>query len=89
VQEMPLARELPEGSLDVLARALEDECRHLHGRYMSLSPALGTTLAGIRGVVALLLRPAGRIRSLKMALTPRTRRTAPADQAATAGRQRH
>ena len=88
VQAMPLGRELPEGSLDVLARALEDECRHLHGRYISLSPALGVTLEGSRGVVAQLLRPAGRIRSLKMALTPRVRRTAPADQAAIAGRQR-
>ena len=55
----------------------------------ALSPALGVTLEGSRGVVAQLLRPAGRIRSLKMALTPRVRRTAPADQAATAGRQRH
>ena len=90
VQAMPPGRELPEGSLDVLARALEDECRHLHGRYMSLLARPGRHSGGKpRRVVAQLLRPAGRMRSLKMALTPRARRTAPADQAAAAGRQRH
>jgi CHAD domain-containing protein len=89
VQALPPGRELPEGSLGVLARALEDECRHLHGRYISLSPALRATIEGNRRVVAQLLRPSGRFRSLKMALATRTRRPAPADQVSTAGRQRH
>ena len=88
VQAMPLGRELPEGSLDVLARALEDECRHLHGRYISLSPALGVTLRGKPGR----RRPtaaAGRPHSQSQDGTDAaSRRTAPADQAAIAGRQR-
>ena len=82
-------RELPEGSLDVLARALEDECRHLHGRYISLAPALRATLDGKRGASSpQLLRPAGRMRSAQdgtdATSTPDPRA---ADQAATAGRR--
>src|SRR4030095_676016 len=85
VQSLPLARNLPEGSLDVVARALEDECRHLHGRYISLSPTLRATIQSTRSVVAQLLRPAGRFRSLKMTLTPRMRRPAASGSVANAG----
>jgi CHAD domain-containing protein len=74
VQALPPGRKLPEGSLGVLARALEDECRYIHGRYLFLSPALRTTIEGTRPIVAQLLRPAGRSRSLKMALPARSHR---------------
>jgi CHAD domain-containing protein len=76
VQALPPSRERPEGSLTALARALEDECRHLHGRYIVLSPALLTTIDSTRHVVAQLVRPASRRRGLKMTLTPKTRRSA-------------
>ena len=33
-------RPLPRAGLEVMARALEDECRHLHGRYIASMPAL-------------------------------------------------
>ena len=59
---MPLARELPEGSSTCSrgrSKRVPASPRPLH----VLSPALGTTAGGNPGVVALLLRPAGRIRS--------------------------
>jgi CHAD domain-containing protein len=89
VQARPPARELPEGSLAALARALEEECRHLHGRYIALSPALRATIDGTRPVLAQLVRPAGRRRPLKMALAPKKRRPAADAPAATGARVRH
>jgi CHAD domain-containing protein len=68
VQALPPARELPEDSLPAVARALEEECRHLHGRYIALTPALRITTEGTRQVCAQLVRPAGSRRSLKMVL---------------------
>jgi CHAD domain-containing protein len=88
VQSLPPSRKLPEGSLAVVARALEDECRHLHGRYIFSTPALPATVEACRSVVAQLLRPSGRSRSLKMALTPRPGRAAATPRVAAAARQR-
>jgi CHAD domain-containing protein len=90
VQALPPARELPEGSLPTLARALEDECRHLHGRYIVLSTALLATVAATRHVVAQLVRPAGRRPNLKMVLPPKVRRPAPdTHMPITGSRQKH
>jgi CHAD domain-containing protein len=88
VQTQPPSRKLPEGSLGVLARALEDECRHIHGRYIFLSPGLRTTIENTRPIVAELLRPSGRSRSLKMALTSRAGRPVAAPRMAAAVRER-
>jgi CHAD domain-containing protein len=85
VQALPVATELPENGLAAVARALEDQCRHLHGRYVSLTPALVATIEGTRRVVADLVRPAGRRKSLKMAL--KGRRPESAATTATAGRR--
>jgi hypothetical protein len=88
VQAAPPARELPEDSLAAVARALEDECRHLHGRYIALSPALRTTVDGTGQVLEQLMRPSARRRSLKMTLLPAIRRVpARAATAATRGRR--
>jgi CHAD domain len=89
VESLPPGRELPEGSLGVLARALEDECRHVHGRYVSASPALRATIEGTRRVVAQLVRPSGRSRSVKMVLASRSRRPAQLDQEQATARHRH
>ena len=60
--------------LEGLARALEDECRHLHARYVAMIPALLEINAGTRGsVVAQLSTRAPR--HLKMTL-PASRRRA-------------
>ena len=85
VQALPAVREIPETALAAVARALEDQCRYLHGRYISLSPALVATIEGTRRVVADLVRPAGRRRSLKMSL--KGRRPGSAAPMATAGRR--
>jgi CHAD domain-containing protein len=87
VQARPPARELPEDSLPTVARALEEECRHLHGRYIALTPALRTTTDGTREVCAQLLRPAGRRRSLKMVLLRKPARRAAAAPAAAADKR--
>ena len=74
VQAAPPARALPEDSLAAVARALEDECRHLHGRYIALSPALRTTVDGTHQVIEQLMRPSPRRRTVKMTLPPAVRR---------------
>jgi CHAD domain-containing protein len=74
VQALPPASELPEGSLAAIARTLEDECRHLHGRYISMTPALRTTMDATRQVVADLARPSTRRRTLKMTVSAKTSR---------------
>jgi hypothetical protein len=70
-----------------VGRALEDACRHLHGRYISLSPGLIATIDGNRQVVADLVRPGRRRRSLKMTLTPKSRRPESGTSMATAARR--
>jgi CHAD domain-containing protein len=65
---------LPEGALNTIALAIEDECRHLHGRYIAAVPAL-TEVVDIakRTVVPQIVRPKARSRTLKMTLTGRSR----------------
>jgi CHAD domain-containing protein len=62
-------RSLPNAGLDVMARMLEEECRHLHGRYIATIPALGEICDGSRAlVVPQLARPQRTRRPLKMTL---------------------
>jgi CHAD domain-containing protein len=68
-------RSTPDAGLAVLARLIEDECRHLHGRYVSLLPALHEAVASARRDVPLRLTPRKRAGSIKMNLAAR-RRTA-------------
>ena len=45
----PTGRPLPDGGLDIIARALEDQCRHLHARYVASIPRLTEVAARRRG----------------------------------------
>ncbi len=71
----PERRGAADGGLDALSRALEEECRHLHGKYLAVYPALlqvGETCNTIVGPQ--LTRPARGSKSLKMSLRgPRTK----------------
>jgi len=64
VQAKPSGRSLPDGGLDVISRSLEDECRHLHGRYVATIPKLIEVVKTTRAVVVPEL--AHRARALKM-----------------------
>jgi CHAD domain-containing protein len=66
----------PDGGLGILSRLLEDECRHLHGRYVALLPALHEALDVARNHVVLRLGAPPRARSArsaKMSLPARRR----------------
>lgn len=73
VQASPARRTPPDAGLEVIAGALERECRYLHGRYVALVPSLKAVAETARGtIVPHLTRPAARARRpLKMALTSR------------------
>ena len=43
VQAQPSGRSLPDGGLDVISRALEDECRHLHAALRRGDPEADST----------------------------------------------
>lgn len=71
VQAAPPARRGgADGGLDAINRALEEECRHLHGKYLAASAALLEISEVCRLVVAPQLARAGarRQKSLKMSL---------------------
>ncbi len=73
VQAEPKVRTLPDGGLDILARALEDKCRHLHARYVASIPRLNEVLEATRSVIIpQLAQPRGAARPLKMTLKART-----------------
>lgn len=81
VQAQPNDRKRPDGGLDIIARALEDQCRHLHARYVAMIPRLNEAVITTRSVVAPLLAQRsvrGRSRTLKMSLKdrPASRRSA-------------
>ncbi len=64
VQAQPSGRSLPDGGLDIISRTLEDECRHLHARYVATMPRLVEANDMTRAVVVPDL--ARRTRALKM-----------------------
>jgi CHAD domain-containing protein len=56
-------------ALEDLARYIEDQCRHLHGRYVALVPALRELTSAVRKtIVPQLARPVRRARAVKMGL---------------------
>jgi CHAD domain-containing protein len=70
VQASPARRTPPDGGLEVIAGALERECRYLHGRYVALIPTLQVVTETTRStIVPHLTRFQARTRRpLKMAL---------------------
>jgi len=74
VQAKPSGRTLPEGGLDIIARVLEDQCRHLHARYVALIPKLTDAIVATRSIVVPQLAhrsTRARKRPLKMTLRGR------------------
>ncbi|HET7697380.1 MAG TPA: CHAD domain-containing protein [Vicinamibacterales bacterium] len=67
-------RSTPDAGLAVLSRLIEDECRHLHGRYVASLPDLATAAAAARRDIP--VRLTARKRSAKMTLAARRRRAA-------------
>jgi CHAD domain-containing protein len=67
-------RSTPDAGLAVLSRLIEDECRHLHGRYVSQLPVLHGAVDAARRDIPLRLAPRGRsARTIKMGLAARRR----------------
>jgi CHAD domain-containing protein len=66
-------RDTPDVGLAVLARRIEDECRHLHGRYIAMLPSLREALETARLQVAVRLTAPRRSRAAKMQLPARPR----------------
>lgn len=64
-------RSAPDAGLAVLARLIEDECRHLHGRYVAAVPELLIAVTAARRDVSVKLT--ARKRSAKMTLPARRR----------------
>lgn len=71
VQAEPRAgRQQSRLALEDLARQIEDQCRHLHGRYVASSSALREAALAVRKVIVpRLARPPRRARSIKMSLS--------------------
>ena len=67
-------RSTPDAGLAVLSRLIEDDCRHLHGRYASQLPALHEALEEARRDVPLRLTSRRRsARTIKMGLAAKRR----------------
>lgn len=64
-------------ALEALARHVEDECRHLHGRYLMSSGTLRDVCESVAGMMAPGLGPRRGRRPLKMALRSSARTAAP------------
>src|SRR5205085_7957341 len=64
-------RDTPDVGLAVLGRWIEDECRHLHGRYIGMLPALREALETARRQVAVRVTAPRRARAVKMGLPAR------------------
>jgi CHAD domain-containing protein len=88
VQAAPVGRSIPDTGLDLIGRALEDECRHLHGRYVATLPALAELTEATRtAIVPQIARSrAARARTAKMALSAKPNRRG-RDAAPAAGAQ--
>jgi CHAD domain-containing protein len=67
-------RSTPDAGLAILSRWIEDECRHLHGRYVAAMPDLRVAAEAVRRDVP--ARLTARRRSVKMGLASRKRRAA-------------
>lgn len=67
-------RGTPDAGLAVLSRLIEDECRHLHGRYVAAMPELHAAVAAARRDIP--VRLTARKRSVKMGLPARRRQVA-------------
>jgi CHAD domain-containing protein len=72
VQAKPSGGSRPDGGLDIIGRALEDECRHLHAQYVAMMPRLSEVVEKTRTIVVPEL--AHRARALKMTLKARPAR---------------
>lgn len=70
VQAEPARRPATDAGLEIIAGALERECRHLHGRYVALIPALQQVVRSVRGDLVPQLARHPR-RPLKMSLAGR------------------
>ena len=70
VQTAPHSGRTPSrAALDGLARSIEDQCRHLHGRYVASLPSLRETTLATRKTIVPLLARTPRRRALKMSLS--------------------
>jgi CHAD domain-containing protein len=67
-------RATPDAALAILSRQIEDQCRHLHGRYVVAIPALREAAGAARRDIP--VRLTARRRSAKMTLAARKRRAA-------------
>jgi CHAD domain-containing protein len=72
----PANRGTPDVGLAVLARRIEDECRHLHGRYIGMLPMLREAVETARLQIAVRLTASRRSRAAKMGLAARRRAAA-------------
>jgi CHAD domain-containing protein len=68
----------PSAGLEVVNRALEDRCRHLHASYIAAIPKLNAVVDEVRTLVVPQLAARARtpLRALKMTLKPRAARRA-------------
>lgn len=71
----PARRGATDGGLSIVARALEDHCRHLHAQYLHDAPALAAAAESCRTTVApqLLHPPRRPARTLKMTIPASSR----------------
>ncbi len=81
VQAKPAEASVPDSGLEILSRLLEDDCRHLHAKYVASVPTLLETVDLTRSAIVPQLARARRAkRPLKMELrNGRSRRTPRAD----------
>jgi CHAD domain-containing protein len=70
-------RGTPDAGLAVLSRLIEDECRHLHGRYVAMAAALRETVEAARRDAPVRLTAGGHARPAKMAIAARRRGARP------------
>ena len=90
VQSVPQPGRTPSRTaLEALARSIEDQCRHLHGRYVASLPALREATVAVRKtIVPQLAHPPRPRRPLKMSLasaSPVTRAASASPGAASVG----
>ena len=83
-QAEPSTRTPPDGGLGIIGRMLEDECRHLHARYLASVPAVQQVIETTRTTIVPQLAARSRPRVLKMHLAPAKRRENHQARAATA-----